>query len=51
MHHLVRLIRRRVFNHGDVIAELSGIANGCFNSSMRNEPNDNELMDYVSLEL
>src|SRR5215471_11449822 len=51
VHHLVRVIRRRVLHHGDVIAELSGIANGCFNASMRNEPDDDEFMDAVFLEL
>src|SRR5262249_28624357 len=43
--------RRRVLHHGDFIAELSGIANGCFNASMRNEPDDDEFMDAVFLEL
>src|SRR5262245_66205911 len=51
VHHLVRVIRRRVLDHGDVIAELSGKANGCFDTGMRDQPDDDELMDAVLLEL
>ena len=47
MHHLVRVIRRRVFNHGDVIAELSGIANGRFDAGVRDESDDDELVDAI----
>ncbi len=48
MHHLVRVIRRRIPNHGDVIAELSGIANGRFNAGVRDESDDDELVDALS---
>src|SRR5499427_10795903 len=51
MHHLVRVIRRRALHHGDVIAELSGKANGCFDTGVRDQPDDDELMDAVLLEL
>ena len=51
MHHLVRVIRRRVFYHGDLIAELSGIANGRFDAGVRDQPDYDELMDAVLLEL
>src|SRR5215469_6641594 len=51
VHHLVRVIRRRVLHHGDVIAELSGKANGCFDTGVRDQPDDDELMDAVLLEL
>src|SRR5262249_32858092 len=51
VHHLVRVIRRRVLHHGDVIAELSGEANGRFNASMRNQPDDDELMNATFLQL
>lgn len=30
MHHLIRVVRRRVFHHGDVVAELGSIAHGRF---------------------
>jgi len=51
VHLLVRVIRRRVFDHRDVVAELGGKANGRFNAGMRYEPDDDELMDAVLLEL
>ena len=48
VHHLLRVIRRRVLHYGDVIAELSGKANGCFDTGVRDQPDDDELMDAVS---
>src|SRR5215813_12936883 len=51
VHHLVRVIRRRVLHHGDVIAELSGKANGCFDTGVCDQPDDDELMDTVLLKL
>ena len=51
VHLLIRVIRRRVFYHRDLVAELSGKANGRFDAGMCNEPNDDELMDAVLLEL
>jgi len=51
MHHLVRVIRRRVFDHRHFVAELGSIANGRFDAGMRNHSDDDELMDAVLLEL
>jgi hypothetical protein len=44
-HHLVRVVRRRVFDHRDLVSELCRIANGCFDARMRYQPDDDELMD------
>src|ERR1700760_1325841 len=51
MHLLVRVIRRRVPYHRDLVAELSGIANGRFDAGVCNESDDDELMNTVLLEL
>src|ERR1700736_530322 len=51
VHLLIRVIRRRVFHHRDIVAELSGKANGRFDAGMRYESDDDELMDAVILEL
>ena len=51
MHHLVGVIRRRVFHHGDLIAELGRIANGRFDAGVRDEPDHDELVDAVLFEL
>src|SRR5262245_22306344 len=51
MHHLVRVVRRRILHHGDLIAKLSGKANSCLHACMCDEPDDDELMDAVVLEL
>src|SRR6516225_1126788 len=51
VHHLVRVIRRSVLHHGNVITELGGIAHSRFDAGMRNESDDDELMDAVLLEL
>src|SRR5262249_30989297 len=51
VHHLVRVIRRRVLDHGDLIAEFGGVANGRFNAGMRDQPDDDDLMDTVLLKL
>src|SRR5262249_27109841 len=40
-----------VFHHGDVIAELSGEANGRFDTGVRDQPDDDELMNAVLLQL
>ena len=50
MHLLIRVIRRCVFHHRDLVAELSGKANGRFDAGMGYEPDDDELMDAVLLE-
>src|SRR5215467_3392655 len=51
MHHLVCVVRRRILNDGDVITELGGIAHSRFDAGMRDESDDDELMDAVLLEL
>src|SRR6516164_5195403 len=51
MHLFIRVIRNRVFYHSDLVAELSSKANGRFDASMCDEPDDDELMDAVFLEL
>jgi hypothetical protein len=47
----IRVIRGRVFYHRDLIAKLSGIANSRFDAGVCNQPDDDELMDAVPLEL
>src|SRR5215472_12564757 len=51
VHRLIRVIHRRVSHHRDLVAKLGGEANGRFDASMRYEPDDDELMDPVFLEL
>src|SRR5262249_13535806 len=51
VHHLVRVIRCRVSHHRDLIAELSGKADGGFDAGMRDQSDDDELVDAVFLEL
>src|SRR6516225_11452484 len=51
MHHLVRVVRRCILDDGDVITELGGIAHSRFDAGMRDESDDDELMDAVFLEL
>src|SRR5205807_1780868 len=51
VHLLIRVIRSRVFYHRDVVAELSGKANGRFDAGMGYEPDNDELVDAVLLEL
>src|SRR5215467_3910861 len=51
MHHLVGVVRRRVPDDSDVIAELGGKAYRRFDAGMRDESDDNELVDAVLLEL
>ena len=51
MHLYIRIIRRRVFNHRDFVAKLSGIANSCLDTRVCDESRDDELMDAVFLEL
>src|SRR5215470_12310174 len=51
VHLRIRVIRRRVFYHRDVVAEFSGKANGRFDAGMRDESDDDEPMDAVLLEL
>jgi hypothetical protein len=51
VHHLIRVICRRVSHHRDVVAQLSGIANSRFDAGMCNQAYDDELMDSMLLEL
>src|SRR3974377_176906 len=50
MHLFIRVIRRRVFYHRDLVAELSGVANGRFDAGMCYQSDHNELMDAVLFE-
>jgi hypothetical protein len=50
VHHFIGVIRRCISYNGDFVAELSGEPNRCFDAGMRDEPDDDELMDAVSLE-
>ena len=45
VHHFVRVICSRVFGHRTLVTEFGGIANGCFNARVRDESDDDELMD------
>jgi len=51
VHHRIGIICRRIFHHGDIIAELGGVSNGCFNSSVSYESDHDELLDAMSLKL
>src|SRR5690348_16250833 len=51
MHHFVRVICGRIFDHGNIVTEFGGIANGRLNARMRDESDDDELLDAVLLEL
>jgi hypothetical protein len=51
VHLLIRVTRGRVFHHRDLVAKLSAIAYGRLDTRMRDESDDDELMDAVFLEL
>src|SRR5262249_19413194 len=51
VHLFIRVIRRRVFDHRDLVAKLGGKANGRFDAGMRYQTDDDELMDAVLLDL
>src|SRR5271166_3682575 len=51
MHLVIRVIRRRVLYHRDLVAELGGKPNGRFDAGMGYQSDDDELMDAVLLEL
>src|SRR5262249_51593755 len=51
VHLRIGVIRRRVFYHRDLVAELSGKSNGRFDAGMCDESDDDELVDAVVLEL
>src|SRR5215475_5449639 len=42
MHHLVGVVRRRIPDYGNVVAEFGGKAHSRFNAGMCNESNHNE---------
>jgi hypothetical protein len=51
VHLFIRVIRGRVFYHRDLVAELSGKANGRLHARVRYESDDDELVNAVLLEL
>ena len=51
VHCLIRVVGCRVSHHCNLIAELNGEANRRFDAGMRYEPDDDELMDPMLLEL
>src|SRR5262249_36061530 len=51
VHLFIRVVRGRVFYHRDLVAELSGKANGRFDAGMCYESDDDKLMDAVLFEL
>src|SRR5262245_45038294 len=51
MHRLVRVVRRGVSHHADLVSELSGLATSRFDAGMGDQPDDDELVDAVLLEL
>ena len=51
MHHLIRVVRRRVSYHRGVVTELGSITHGRFDAGMCDQSNDDELMDALLLEL
>jgi hypothetical protein len=51
VHFLIRVICGRVFYHCNLVAKLSSKPNSCLHARMCDEPDDDELMDAVVLEL
>src|SRR5262245_47827242 len=51
VHLLIRVIRRCVFYHRDLVTEFSGKANGRFDAGMCYESDDDELVNAGFLEL
>ena len=51
MHLVGRVVCSRVLDHRDLVPELGGEANGCLHARVRNEPDDDESMDSMLLEL
>jgi hypothetical protein len=50
VHRLIRVIRGRVLYHRDLVAKLSGKADGCLHARVCDEPDDDELMNAVLLQ-
>src|ERR1041385_857377 len=51
VHHLVRVVRRRILHDRDLVAEFGGEANRGLDTGVRDQANDDELMDTMLLEL
>jgi hypothetical protein len=51
MHLFVRVVRRRVSHHCHLVAKLSSKANGRFDARVCDQPDDDEPMNTVRLEL
>jgi len=51
VHVILGVARRRVLDHGDLVAELGGVADGCLDTGVRDEADDDELVDPVFLQL
>jgi len=51
MHFNLREIGGHVLHHGYLIAEFCGISDCCLHARMCHEPDDDELMDAVFVEL
>ena len=51
VHVFIGVARSRVLHHGDLIAELGGIANGGLHAGVRDQPHDDEFVNAVFLEL
>jgi hypothetical protein len=45
VHLLIRVIRRRIVCHRDLVAEFNSKANGRFDAGMGYQSDDDELMD------
>ena len=51
VHLLIGIARRRVFHDGNVIAELSGIPDCCFHANVCDQPDNDQPLNTVALEL
>src|SRR5262245_14563635 len=49
VHLVIRVIRCRIFYHRDLVAKLGCITNGRLNAGMRDQPDDDELMNTMLL--
>jgi hypothetical protein len=51
VHHLIRVIRDRVSHYRDIVAKLGRVSDGGLDAGVRDQPNDDELLYAVLLEL
>jgi hypothetical protein len=51
MHVVIRVTRCRIFYDRDLVAKLCGVAYGRLHTGMRDQSDDDELMNAVPLEL